>query len=85
MANHTCRATFIIDKKGIVRHVSMNDFPVGRSVDEVLRLIEAFQFADEVGDVCPVGWKKGDRSMKGDPVESKKGYFEKVYKDELKK
>lgn len=47
------RATFIIDKTGKVRHYSMNDFPVGRSIEEVLRLVKAFQHNDEFGEVCP--------------------------------
>jgi alkyl hydroperoxide reductase subunit AhpC len=47
------RGTFIIDAKGILRHSSINDLPVGRNVDEILRLVEAFQWTDEYGDVCP--------------------------------
>jgi peroxiredoxin (alkyl hydroperoxide reductase subunit C) len=53
------RATFIADGKGIIRHVDINDTGVGRSVDETLRLITAFQHVDEFGEVCPANWKKG--------------------------
>lgn len=55
------RGLFIISDKGILRHVTVNDFPVGRSVDEVLRLIKAFQFTDENGEVCPANWKPGSK------------------------
>jgi alkyl hydroperoxide reductase subunit AhpC len=72
------RGTFIIDPKGIIRQITINDLDVGRNVDETLRLLEAFQFADEHGEVCPVGWKKGGRTMKADPVKSKE-YFKAVY------
>ncbi|CAG9326490.1 unnamed protein product [Blepharisma stoltei] len=53
------RGTFIIDKNGILRHVSINDLPVGRSVREVLRLVQAFQYTDEHGEVCPESWSPG--------------------------
>ena len=78
-AGVTLRNTYIIDPKGIVRAVMMNDLPVGRSVDEVLRLIHAFQYSDKHGEVCPEGWKKGKPTMIGDPVKSLK-YFEQVNK-----
>ena len=59
------RATFIIDKEGILRHMSYNDLPVGRNADEVVRLVSAFQYTDEHGEVCPAKWKKkGDKTMK---------------------
>ena len=51
------RATFIIDTKGVLRHMSFNDLPVGRNVDEYLRLVKAFRFTDENGEVCPSKWK----------------------------
>lgn len=51
------RALYIIDTKGVVRQITINDLPVGRSVDEILRLIKAFQFADEHGEVCPANWQ----------------------------
>jgi alkyl hydroperoxide reductase subunit AhpC len=69
------RGTFIIDPKGIVRQYTVNDLSVGRSVDETLRLLEGFQFADEHGEVCPAGWKKGSKTMKADPKGSQE-YFE---------
>lgn len=68
------RGLYIIDGKGILRQVTINDLPVGRSVDETLRLVQAFQFTDEHGEVCPAGWKPGDKTMKPDPVGSK-SYF----------
>ena len=57
------RATFIIDTKGIIRHKSINDLPVGRNIDEVLRLVKAFQFVDKHGEVCPASWKPGDKTV----------------------
>ena len=61
----TWRATFIVDGKGKLRHKSYNDLCVGRNVDEVLRLVKAFQYADENGEVCPAKWaRKGDPTMK---------------------
>ena len=56
---HSLRGLFIIDGTGILRQITMNDLPVGRSVDETLRLIQAFQFTDKHGEVCPAGWKPG--------------------------
>jgi len=70
------RGLFIIDGKGILRQATVNDLPVGRSVDETLRLVQAFQFTDEHGEVCPAGWKPGAATMKADPVGSKE-YFAK--------
>ena len=58
------RGTFLIDREGIVRHESINDLPLGRNVDEYLRLLDALQFTEEHGEVCPANWKKGGRSMK---------------------
>ncbi|VEN47477.1 unnamed protein product [Callosobruchus maculatus] len=68
------RGLFIIDGNGNLRQVTMNDLPVGRSVDETLRLVQAFQFTDEHGEVCPVGWTPGKKTMKPDPTGSK-AYF----------
>ncbi|XP_056635623.1 peroxiredoxin 1 [Diorhabda sublineata] len=68
------RGLFIIDGKGILRQITINDLPVGRSVDETLRLVQAFQFTDEHGEVCPAGWKPGSKTMKPDPTGSKE-YF----------
>jgi len=56
---HSLRATFIIDGNGKVRHLSFNDDPVGRNVDEVVRLIKAFKFVDTHGEVCPANWNPG--------------------------
>jgi len=68
------RGLFIIDPEQKLRQITINDLPVGRSVDETLRLVEAFQFTDEHGEVCPAGWKPGDATMKADPKGSQK-YF----------
>lgn len=56
---HTLRGLFIIDHHGVLRQITMNDLPVGRSVDETLRLVQAFQYTDTHGEVCPAGWKPG--------------------------
>ena len=64
---HTCRGTFIIDPKGIIRHMSFNDPPVGRNVDEYLRLVKAYQFTDKHGEVCPAKWKPGSKTIKPNP------------------
>ncbi|TDL23475.1 thioredoxin-like protein [Rickenella mellea] len=61
------RGLFIIDPKGILRQMTVNDLPVGRSVDETIRLINAFIFTDEHGEVCPVNWKSGSKTIKPDP------------------
>lgn len=60
------RATFIIDKNGIIRHQTVNDLATGRNVDEMLRVIDAIQYVDEHGEVCPAGWNKGKDAMKPD-------------------
>ncbi|XP_786503.3 peroxiredoxin [Strongylocentrotus purpuratus] len=65
------RGLFIIDDKGTLRQITINDLPVGRSVDEVLRLVQAFQFTDKFGEVCPAGWKPGDDTIKPGVKESK--------------
>jgi peroxiredoxin (alkyl hydroperoxide reductase subunit C) len=62
------RGAFIIDKKGLVRAQLINDLPLGRNIDELLRLVEALQFHEEHGEVCPAGWKKGDAGMKANPA-----------------
>ncbi|GBP54295.1 Peroxiredoxin-4 [Eumeta japonica] len=74
---HTLRGLFIIDDKGILRQITMNDLPVGRSVDETLRLVQAFQYTDKHGEVCPAGWKPGQDTIIPNPDEKKK-YFEKL-------
>ena len=58
------RGLFLIDKAGTVRHQLINDMPLGRSVDEALRIIDALQYFEENGDVCPANWKKGDKALK---------------------
>jgi len=58
------RGSFLIDKAGVVRHQVVNDLPLGRNVDEMLRMIDALQFTEEHGEVCPAGWNKGAKGMK---------------------
>lgn len=58
------RGLFLIDKKGIVRHQLVNDMPLGRNVDDALRIVDALQFFEQNGEVCPANWKKGDKAMK---------------------
>lgn len=65
------RGLFIIDDNNIVQHSTVNNLSVGRSVDETLRLLEAYQFTAKSGEVCPANWKKGADSMKPDPTGSK--------------
>jgi peroxiredoxin (alkyl hydroperoxide reductase subunit C) len=65
-ASIALRGSFLIDKEGIVRHQVVNDLPLGREVDEMLRLVDALQFHEEHGEVCPAGWQKGDEGMKAD-------------------
>ena len=60
------RATYIIDDKGILRHMSISDLPVGRNVEETLRLVQAFQYTDKYGEVCPASWTPGAATMKPD-------------------
>ena len=59
------RGSFLIDKNGVVRHQVVNDLPLGRNVDEMLRMVDALQFTEEHGEVCPAGWNKGKAGMKG--------------------
>ena len=61
------RASFLIDTAGNVRHQVVNDLPLGRNIDEMLRMIDALQFTEEHGEVCPAGWNKGDTGMKATP------------------
>ena len=60
------RGTFLIDRDGMVRHCVINDLPLGRNVDEAVRMVEALQFHEENGEVCPAGWQKGQTGMKAD-------------------
>lgn len=77
-AGISLRGLFIIDPTGVVRQITINDLPVGRSVDETLRLIKAFQFVDKHGEVCPANWdpEKNKDTIKPD-VKGSKSYFEK--------
>jgi peroxiredoxin 1 len=70
------RGLFIIDDKGNLRQITINDLPVGRDVDETLRLVKAFQFTDKYGEVCPAGWKPGEPTIKPSIKESQE-YFSK--------
>ncbi|MCJ8748112.1 hypothetical protein PDJAM_G00161160 [Pangasius djambal] len=70
------RGLFVIDDKGILRQITINDLPVGRSVDETLRLVQAFQHTDKHGEVCPAGWKPGSDTIIPD-VQKSKEFFSK--------
>ena len=70
------RGTFLIDKSGIVQQQTINNLPLGRSVDEMLRLLEALQYTESHGEVCPANWKKGDTAMKA-TQDGLKTYFKK--------
>jgi peroxiredoxin (alkyl hydroperoxide reductase subunit C) len=58
------RASFLIDQKGVVHHQVVNNLALGRNVDEMLRMVDALQFSEQYGEVCPAGWKPGDEGMK---------------------
>jgi len=60
------RGSFLIDKDGVVMHQVVNHLPLGRNIDEMLRMIDALQFHEEHGEVCPAGWNKGDKGMVAD-------------------
>ncbi|MEM8593428.1 MAG: peroxiredoxin [Pseudomonadota bacterium] len=62
------RGVFLIDKEGVVRSQIVNDLPLGRNMDELIRLVEALQFHEEHGEVCPAGWNKGDSGMDASPT-----------------
>lgn len=61
------RGSFLVDKAGFVRHQVVNDLPLGRNIDEMLRMIDALQFTEKHGEVCPAGWKDGDKGMNASP------------------
>ena len=61
------RGAFLIDKEGTVRSQIVNDLPLGRNMDELIRLVDALQFHEEHGEVCPAGWNKGDKGMNASP------------------
>ena len=62
------RGAFLIDRQGKVRSQLVNDLPLGRNIDELIRLVEALQFTDQHGEVCPAGWNKGDKGMNASPA-----------------
>ncbi len=62
------RGAFLIDNNGVVRSQLVNDLPLGRNVDELVRLVDALQFHEEHGEVCPAGWQKGDQGMQDNPA-----------------
>ncbi len=62
------RGSFLIDEDGVVRHQVVNDLPLGRNVDEMIRMIDALAFHQEHGEVCPAGWKEGDKGMDASPA-----------------
>jgi peroxiredoxin 2/4 len=62
------RGSFLMDRNGIVRHQTVNDLPLGRNMDEMIRMIDALQFFEEHGEVCPAGWNKGDAGMEASSV-----------------
>lgn len=74
------RGLFIINPEGVIQHVTINDFPIGRNVDEALRTLEAIRFVAEHGEVCPAGWKPGAKTMTADPEKSL-DYFETLEDD----
>jgi alkyl hydroperoxide reductase subunit AhpC len=70
------RGLFLIDREGVVRHITINDLPLGRSVEEALRVLDALQFFEKNGEVCPANWKPGGDTIKPNPQGSKE-YFSK--------
>ncbi len=70
------RGLFVIDREGVVRHITINDLPLGRSVDEALRVLDALQYFEKHGEVCPANWKPGGDTIKPNPQGSKE-YFSK--------
>ncbi|ECP9446950.1 peroxiredoxin [Campylobacter jejuni] len=74
------RGSFLLDADGTVRHAVVNDLPLGRNIDEMLRMVDTMLFTNEHGEVCPAGWNKGDEGMKANP----KGVAEYLGKNEAK-
>ncbi|MEM9646449.1 MAG: peroxiredoxin [Planctomycetota bacterium] len=72
------RGLFLIDKEGVVRHQVVNDLPLGRSVDEALRMVKALQYFEKNGEVCPANWQEGSRTIKP-TVENSKEFFDAEY------
>ncbi len=73
------RGLFLIDQQGVVRHQVVNDLPLGRSVDEALRMVQALQYFEKNGEVCPANWKEGARTIKPTVTDSK-SFFSAEYK-----
>lgn len=74
------RGLFLIDKEGIVKHQVVNDLPLGRSIDEALRMVKALQYAEAHGEGCPANWTEGARAIKPTPDDSKE-YFSAEYSE----
>lgn len=74
------RGLFLIDKDGVVQHQVVNNLPLGRSVDEALRMVKALQFFETNGEVCPANWEEGSRTIKANPADSKE-FFGAEYGD----
>lgn len=74
---HAARGLFILDRDGIVKHITVNHPDIGRNVDEILRTLDAIQYAEEHGEVCPANWEKGAATIQPDP-ELSKLYFSKA-------
>ena len=68
------RGLFLIDKEGVVQHQLINNLPLGRNIDEALRMVDVLQFHEKSGEVCPANWKQGEDGMKADPAGSQE-YF----------
>ena len=66
------RGSFLIDEEGVIRHASLNDLPLGRNIDEILRMVDALSFHTETGDVCPANWQEGKTAMKASDEGMKK-------------
>jgi len=75
------RASFLIDREGIVQHQTVNNLPLGRNVDEMIRLVDALRFTEKYGEVCPAGWKEGEEGMK--PTAEGVAEFLSKHSDEL--
>lgn len=76
------RGLFLIDQDGIVRHQVVNDLPLGRNVDEAMRMVKALQFFEKNGEVCPANWQEGSRTIKAD-VQGSKEFFGVEYAGQL--
>ena len=68
------RGLFLIDQAGVVHHATLNNLPLGRNVDEALRVLDALQYTEKHGEVCPANWHQGEKSMKADQAGLKE-YF----------